>query len=263
MLLRDSLRDEWKALNAELDRWSEAGRVATFWWRDDDASDVTPALDRLLQLQQSTSVPLTVAVIPSRATQGLADCLNGLAGIAVVQHGFAHQNHAGPGEKKSEFPATRPLQARLEDLRAGEEIMQRLFPKRQRVLVPPWNRIAEMSTDLAAMGFAALSGFKLRQRPYAAPGLAQVNTQIDPVDWRGGDVTSGCRAALTTALTVLQLLRGDAAPQQALGLLTHHLRHDEAGWEFISEFLELIGSHPGARWVRLEEALIIGPPGTA
>jgi hypothetical protein len=41
-------RDVWRRLEAELDRWGDAGRAATFWWRDDDASDATPALETLL-----------------------------------------------------------------------------------------------------------------------------------------------------------------------------------------------------------------------
>ena len=28
----------WPDLTAELDRWGEAGRTATLWWRDDDAT---------------------------------------------------------------------------------------------------------------------------------------------------------------------------------------------------------------------------------
>ena len=41
----------WADLDAELDRWKAAGRAATLWWRDDDATRPTPALDRLLALQ--------------------------------------------------------------------------------------------------------------------------------------------------------------------------------------------------------------------
>lgn len=260
MSVRASLQDEWKALQAELDCWTQAGRIATFWWRDDDASDVTPALERLLGLHGRVKIPLTVAVIPKLATRDLAARLNGLHQIAVVQHGWAHLNHAAPDEKKSEFPATRPLQQRLDDLRAGEEALRDLFPERRRVLVPPWNRIAEMSGDIATLGFIALSGFKLRQQPYAAPELVQINTHIDPVDWRGGDGTSGCRAALTTTTQLLHLLRTNAAPQQALGLLTHHGRHEDDDWDFISRFLEQIGTHPAARWVGLEQALEVGLP---
>ena len=40
----------WDRLSIELDAWSAAGRAAEFWWRDDDAIDTTPALDRLLSL---------------------------------------------------------------------------------------------------------------------------------------------------------------------------------------------------------------------
>ena len=42
----DALADApWAALNAELDCWAAAGRCATFWWRDDDAGEMTAPLD--------------------------------------------------------------------------------------------------------------------------------------------------------------------------------------------------------------------------
>jgi hypothetical protein len=53
-------------LTAELDLWSAAERPATLWWRDDDAAEVTPALERLLALADATGVPLALAVVPGR-----------------------------------------------------------------------------------------------------------------------------------------------------------------------------------------------------
>ena len=41
---------EWSDLEAELEAWRCRGRRATFWWRDDDAVEATPALERLLGL---------------------------------------------------------------------------------------------------------------------------------------------------------------------------------------------------------------------
>ena len=39
----------WQDLRDELDRWAEAGRTATLWWRDDDAVMPGPLLDRLAE----------------------------------------------------------------------------------------------------------------------------------------------------------------------------------------------------------------------
>ncbi len=39
--------------------------VADFWWRDDDATTRTPALERLLALSTTPRLPLALAVIPA------------------------------------------------------------------------------------------------------------------------------------------------------------------------------------------------------
>ena len=40
----------WARLDAELDAWRRSGRQPSLWWRDDDVSEPTPALARLLDL---------------------------------------------------------------------------------------------------------------------------------------------------------------------------------------------------------------------
>ena len=65
----------WQDLADEAARWQEAGRTADLWWRDDDAADAGPELDRLLAIQRDTGAPLALAVVPARATPALADRL--------------------------------------------------------------------------------------------------------------------------------------------------------------------------------------------
>ena len=259
----DLLRGDWKILYQELDRWAESGRTAWFWWRDDDAVEVTPALERLLALHRDTTIPLTIAVVPQQATKALADYLNIWPGVTAAQHGLAHINHATLGEKKCEFPLSRPRESCLQDLHAGQTAMRRLFPAQSRsMLVPPWNRFpAELTGHLAPLGFTALSGFQLRQQYWAAPGLVRLNTHIDPVDWKGQDSAVGRKMALAVAERCLKAMRTGAAPQQALGLLTHHLRHDNAGWDFVAEFLARVQEHRAGGWLDLENSLNIGAPG--
>ena len=62
----------WRALADEAMRWSDSGRKGVVWWRDDDAVDASPALDRLLTIQQACAVPLSLAVVPAQATPALA-----------------------------------------------------------------------------------------------------------------------------------------------------------------------------------------------
>lgn len=251
----------WADLQAELDRWAAVGRVADLWWRDDDAIAVTPALDRLFGLHHRFGAPLALAVIPARAQPGLAERLATLPGIAALQHGFAHQNHASAPAKKSELPAERPLLQRLDDLRAGDSRMKDMFGSSLLpVLVPPWNRMADdLLPALSALGFIAVSGFKSRPGYWAGENLAWLNTHVDPIDWHGGNAAIGAAWALHAACAMLRAMRLGELPLQPLGLLTHHLRHDEAIWDFIARFLE-ITRHPAARWVDTATALGVGRP---
>jgi hypothetical protein len=253
----------WAELTAELDLWAAEGRQAYFWWRDDDAAKASPALDRLLELQTGTGAPLALAVIPALAEIRLAERLALQSGIAALQHGYAHHNHAMAGEKKSEFPANRPLQARLSDIQQGQQLLAAKLPPqfRQPVFVPPWNRMApDMLPDLAEMGFSAVSAFKPRGAYWAAPGLAWLNTQLDPIDWHGNDHPVTAVASLKAAAALLHGMRGGVNPLQPVGFLTHHLRHDAFLWDFVGTFIAAVATHPAGQWLDTATALTIGRP---
>lgn len=257
------MTDGWQALTDELDRWASDGSTAVFWWRDDDATAATPALDRLLALHHASGVPLALAVIPARAEPGLAGRLQSEPGIVALQHGYAHQNHAAPTEKKSEFPNKRALGERLEDMRTGHARLRslldpaRLLP----VFVPPWNRLApDCLPAMPALGYAAVSAFGARDSYWVAPGLAVLNTHIDPIDWHGGENAAAAERSLAVACTQLHAMRAGRQPMQPLGLLTHHLRHDETVWAFANAFLSHTASHPAVRWLDVRAALKIGAP---
>ena len=94
----------WQSFADELSRWRDCGRVADFWWRDDDATRPSAALTRLTALSVQAQVPLGLAVIPDGAEPAIFEDLG--AGIAVLQHGVDHRNRAAAGEKTTEFPAT-------------------------------------------------------------------------------------------------------------------------------------------------------------
>src|SRR5438105_9928618 len=132
---------KWPDLMAEFDRWEEAGRVATLWWRDDDAVAPTARLGRLLSI--ASGVPVSLAVIPADAEQELAQWVTRYlrstpkASVAVLQHGWRHLNHSGGG-KKSEFPVGRSRSEVASELAAGRARLSDLFGTRaQAVLVPP------------------------------------------------------------------------------------------------------------------------------
>jgi hypothetical protein len=62
----------------------------------------------LLDSAASRNTPLALAVIPADAEPALNERIAGLPGLAILQHGYAHQNHAPATEKKQELGPHRP-----------------------------------------------------------------------------------------------------------------------------------------------------------
>ena len=243
-----AIAPDWRPLTDELSRWSDAGLTLPIWWRDDDASRATPELARLSALSRRVGLPVHLAVVPARAQADLAGIDDNL--IPLI-HGWAHLNHAPESARKAEFGAHRPLAAMLTDCRAGLDRLRDLFGARLcPVFVPPWNRIApDLIARLPGLGFTALSTFTPRDRAFAAPGLARINTHLDPVDWRG---TRGLAdPALLIARITAQLAdrrAGIADNAEPYGLLTHHLIHDDAIWGFTGDLLGRLSDGPTTIW---------------
>lgn len=242
----------WDPLRRELDRWQAAGRVARFWLRDDDAVEPTQPLETLLALTGESGVPLMLAVIPGLTGEALAVRLGEETSVAVAVHGWSHTNHAGPQGKKQELGGERPTGAVLGELGEGFRLLQRLHPARfLPLLVPPWNRIdAALIPALPALGFAALSVYGRAKQDGPMPLL---NTHVDIIDWHG---TRGGRGeAELVAELVAELDDRFAGGDEPLGVLTHHLVHDVAAWDFLSALFAVTTRHPAVRWSSASELL--------
>ena len=240
----------WEALDAELACWRDAGRTPAVWWRDDDAVEASAALDRLLGLAGRFDLPLVLAVVPAAAGEALAERLAGEpAGIGVVQHGYAHQNHAPAGIPKVELGPHRPAMIVVGELGTGWLALERLFGTRALpILVPPWNRIDPMFIPmLPEIGFRGLSTFGVRRRREPVTGMLQVNTHVDLVDWRGSRGFVGeekALAGLTDGLRRQRLAVPDprGGEPEPIGLLSHHLVMDEPGWGFLARLFDRLKS---------------------
>ena len=242
---------DWASLQSELRIWQSEGLSLPFWWRDDDAISDTPALRELAGLAASAGLPVHIAVIPAHADNTLSAYLAGTPDLSPLVHGWAHENHAPMGQKKAEFGAHRPINALRDDAERGFGKLYGLFGSRlQPVFVPPWNRIAsELVPELPALGYRVLSTATPRAHRWAAEGLKQVNTHIDPIDWKG---TRGLIDEETLISKVTGLLRdrrtGVTDATEPLGLLTHHLVHDPAIWSFCARLVDLFLSGPAHPW---------------
>ncbi|MBB4440819.1 MULTISPECIES: polysaccharide deacetylase family protein [Rhizobium] len=242
----------WDPLRRELDRWQAAGRVARFWLRDDDAVEPTQALETLIALARQSEVPLTLAVIPGLTGEALAVRLAEETSVTVAVHGWSHTNHAGPERKKQELGGERPAEVVLGELGEGFRLLERLHPARfLPVLVPPWNRIdPALIPALPGLGFAALSVYGRARQDGPVPLL---NTHVDIIDWHG---TRGGRSeAELVAELVAELRDRFAGSDEPVGVLTHHLVHDRAAWDFLSALFAVTGGHPAVRWSPASELL--------
>jgi hypothetical protein len=242
--------DPWAELRAELDRWQKAGKTARFWLRDDDAVEPTHELERLLVLAEKQGVPLTLAVIPRNTGEALARRLDASPSANVAVHGWSHRNYARADEKKQELGPHRDARAVLSELEEGFEKLRVLYPAAfTPVLVPPWNRIAaSLIPELGNIGFRALSVFG----PEKQGPMPLVNTHADIMDWHG---TRGGRADEAILADVVKRLREMFVSGGTMGLLTHHLVHDEAAWSVIDRLLAFTHQHPACHWVSLHEIL--------
>lgn len=242
---------DWTPLVHELARWQAAGLTLPLWWRDDDAIAPGPALDRLTALAGAHGLPVHLAVIPSGATQALADHVHTTPHLIPVVHGWSHLSHAPPGDKKAEFGDHRPLDTMQDEAAQGLARLSKLFSDRLiRMFVPPWNRIApQMVGELAGLGYHALSTFTPRTAPLAARGLVQVNTHLDPIAWKAGRGLADPDTLITQLVQQLADRRtGRADNDEPYGLLTHHLVHDDAIWGFSDALLTRLMDGPVRRW---------------
>jgi hypothetical protein len=250
----------WTDLDTELAQWADTGRVATIWWRDDDAAAVTPSLERLLLLRRAHEIGLGLAVIPAALQPELRQRLHEEPqDVAVLQHGYAHQNHAPPSEKKIELGLHRPLPIIIGELATGLMALTQAFGVRfLPVMVPPWNRIApRLVPVLPEIGLRGLSAFGMRARALPVRGLQQVNTHVDLIDWRGRRGFVGVEAALGAFAGYLNARRtadpAAASADEPTGVLSHHGAHDDEAWAFLDRLWNRLRTHPAVRIVPPKE----------
>ncbi|MBP1861411.1 polysaccharide deacetylase family protein [Rhizobium herbae] len=244
------MNDFEKTIVEELGRWQQTGKVARFWLRDDDAVEPTAPLDRLLEISGIFSVPLTLAIIPAHTGEALAARLEREPLCTVAVHGWSHKNYAGAEEKKQELGRHRPAAAVLGELKQGFDRLAGLHSGRfVPMLVPPWNRIdAALVPHLAGLGYEALSVYG----PEKPADLPLINSHVDVMDWHG---TRGGRDPQALVVEIVARLRHMFDNGGTMGLLTHHLVHDDAVWNFMSALFAVTSRHPACLWTPVPDIL--------
>lgn len=240
---------DWTPLETELDRWRAENLTIPLWWRDDDAVSSTPALGQLHDLARRLKLPVHLAVIPAVADVSLAKIIDPF--LIPIVHGWSHSNHAPNGEKKAEFGKHRPTEAMNAETARGLSHLRTLFgAELVPMFVPPWNRVAaDLLPVLPSQGYRMLSTFTPRRAADAAPGLAQINTHLDPINWRAGKTLHDPDALIRQIATQLADRRENRVDRaEPYGILTHHLVHDAAIWDFTEALLSRLLQRPTYIW---------------
>ncbi|MCL6414837.1 polysaccharide deacetylase family protein [Aestuariirhabdus sp. Z084] len=241
----------WQLLEQELALWQQSGSRLSLWWRDDDATSDTPALEQLLNLSNRHQVPLSLAVIPKGLQPSLASRLKGYTKISCLLHGYDHSNYAPPEQRKQELGLHRPKQQVINSLVQGhQKLSKELGTAYHPVLVPPWNRISKALIDeLSAVGLLGLSTLGPRNDQ---TDLTVNNVHIDLIDWKQR-CFAGEQRVLNQLVTHLRQRRlRQVDPLETTGIMSHHLAHDTQCWEFLHQLLALLQSHPCVRWPSID-----------
>jgi len=243
--------DTLKKIMTELVAWKRSEKTATLWWRDDDAAEPCPELDRLIRLSNQHAVPCGLATIPARSGEPLGKALSDATHIWIIQHGYAHINHASSGAW--ELGLHRPATVVLDDLRNGMLKLSGLFKTRfVPVVVPPWNKIdPELLPHLPEMGFRGVSASYKKSRPAPPKGLRMADAQCDLLTWKNKQARfAGAEECTNDLIEHLKDRRtGKVDPEEPTCVLTHHLEMDEDAWNFMNALLSATSTHPAAKWL--------------
>lgn len=236
-------------LRHELSEWERSNRIAKFWWRDDDAVSATSALHRLLALAEQIGTTVALAVIPERADESLAN-LVGRGPCCVWQHGLRHHwEHEDPEGKyaQGEFGEGRELSRMMADAHHGQIALDRLFGQNtwQKVFVPPFHALSNCFKGLLpSLGYWGLSSGLPLSPPIGT--VKEVNAEIDVMNWPER-AFHGAEAVEKMIVEQLQSRRQVSRSRESpIGLLTHHLVHDDETWDFIAELFRFLNDHDAA-----------------
>lgn len=223
------------ALTPELRLWAEAGRTPVIWWRDDDARAPSEALDRLLALSNRHRAPLTLAAIASPDLASLVRRLESEPGVEIAVHGFQHVNRQPEGRGFGEVVEGDSVDWVSDQLRSTVAAFHQAGAA-PTLFTPPWNNLTpQLLAALPGSALTAVSGFD--RVSGTDGGVARLDAHLDVLRWKGGGRFRGTWKFLSRMRRLMAERRLAGRWDEPMGLLTHHLDHDEATWRFLERFL--------------------------
>lgn len=222
-------------LGPELALWAKAGHAPVLWWRDDDARVPTQALERLLSLSRRHDAPLTLAAIAGPSLAMLVRHIEAEPGVELAVHGFKHVNRQPDGQGFGEIVDSDDVDWVRAQLRATVATFHRagVAPT---LFVPPWNNLKPQLLEvLPDSSISVVSGFDLNSG--SGDGVTRLDAHLDVLRWKGGGRFRGTWRFLSRMRRLLAQRRLAGQWDEPIGLLTHHLDHDQATWLFLETFL--------------------------
>jgi hypothetical protein len=248
----------------ELCLWQRQGLLARVWVRDDDATEVTEALRKLERIARRFSIQIGLAVIPAKVKQALVIHLQTRSEMFYPMcHGYMHTNHSTKGTP-AEFGDDRPLAEIVEEVRLASAAFSAHFQQTP-VFVPPFNCISRsLERKITQLGFKGLSRSprmpqrqltKINSRIAHLPSLPRhlafatqnVDVHIDIIDWETHSAKSPNEVASALLGELRMRRKGYLAHHTPIGILTHHLVHDDQIWQSIEDLLENLAAEPAVR----------------
>jgi peptidoglycan/xylan/chitin deacetylase (PgdA/CDA1 family) len=252
----------WKDVSCELDRWAARGLKARFWVRDDDACEASAPLARLHEFAARYDITIGLAIIPAKMHPSLQKFISAEGRrFHPMCHGWQHVSHAPAGCKPSEFGEGRPVEAAIKDARLALSTFRNYFADPAPVFVPPFGQISgAMTRALPAIGFAGVSAGpgwlerKLFHLPSLAvrfpavnlprrPGIRRLDVHIDPIDWQKGTAHSADTICDAIVRSLHPRWMGFLSSEAPVGLVTHHLAHDDRIWAACKDVMDVLREH--------------------
>ena len=257
----------WDEARRELDCWADAGLTAKFWLRDDDAFERSEKLERLRDLAARHNIRIGLAVIPAKILPSLSDFLgNNMRHFHPMCHGWKHVNH-NRKNRPGEFGPDRPFSSMIVDARLAHGLFSERFGALKTIFVPPFNRVTpaviKALPDIGFFGISLMPNYLERKmlqlgvpltwsKVIKIPDLSgcpRIDVHLDVINWK-------MKTAQDTKTIVNQLVRqlrgrrlGLLAADTPIGLLTHHLAHNEPIWRSCDQALEFLRSHQAVEFI--------------
>jgi hypothetical protein len=260
----------WEDVSRELDCWAARGLKARFWVRDDDACEMSTPLARLHELAMRHDITIGLAVIPAKVHPSLLKFMADEGRrFHPMCHGWQHINHSPAGRKPAEFGGERPISASIKDARSAFCAFRKYFAGYDAVFVPPFGQISRaMTRALPAIGFAGLSAGpgwlerKLSHFPSLAiriptvrvvrwSNIPRLDVHIDPIDWQRRTAHSVDTICNAVVRSLRPRRMGILAAEIPVGLVTHHLAHDDCIWGACNDALDVLRNHRAVEFLHV------------